>query len=138
MVASAVLTQIKWCEILEGVIYLHSHQPIVIHGDLKLVMTLISLPKICSDDILQTNILIDDQEHARICDFGLARILSEIKTDLTTTTNYTGSLRYMAYELARTDEPFTVPTASSDMYAMGCLGLEVLTILFLRLSAYVY
>ncbi|KIM25262.1 hypothetical protein M408DRAFT_331357 [Serendipita vermifera MAFF 305830] len=41
-----------WRDVVEGVSYLHSFNPQLVHGDLK--------PR---------NILIDDSGHARICDF---------------------------------------------------------------------
>jgi serine/threonine protein kinase len=43
---------------------------------------------------------------------------------MTTTSEHTGTPRYLAPELAATDET-VYPTTSSDVYALGCLGLEV-------------
>jgi serine/threonine protein kinase len=73
----------------------------------------------------QRNILIDDYGRAQICDFGLVRIfLDEGSSGMTTTTNHTGTERYLAYELVATGE-FASPTTASDIYAVGCIGLEV-------------
>ncbi|PVF91775.1 kinase-like protein [Serendipita vermifera] len=77
-----------WCDVIRGMEYLHERNPVLIHGDLK-----------------PANILIDDEGHARICDFGLARIFSEGITGLTTTTTHTGTTRYLAYELIISDQP---------------------------------
>ncbi|PVF92219.1 kinase-like protein [Serendipita vermifera] len=107
--------RVEWlCEIIEGVAYLHSRDPIVIHGDLK-----------------PLNVLIDDEGNARICDFGLVR------SPLTehTTTNHLGTLRYRARELVNTEDSAQgddqgVITTASDLHAIGCIALELL---FLRL-----
>ncbi|PVF95318.1 kinase-like protein [Serendipita vermifera] len=102
-----------WLEVVEGVAYLHSLQPALVHGDLKL-----------------TNVLVDDEERGKICDFGLARMLPcGHKTGLTTSTSYIGTIRYMAYEIAASDEPIVVPTTKSDVYALACLALDLI---FLR------
>jgi len=73
---------------------------------------------------MQGNILIDDDGHARICDFGLVRILRDERgSGLTTTTAHTGTTRYLAYELARDED--ALPTTATDIYALGCVGLKV-------------
>lgn len=43
---------------------------------------------------------------------------------MTTTSEHTGTARYLAPELASNDAA-VYPTTSSDVYALGCLGLEV-------------
>ncbi|KIM27272.1 hypothetical protein M408DRAFT_171709 [Serendipita vermifera MAFF 305830] len=95
-----------WLEVLQGMAYLHGYYPIIVHGDLK-----------------PQNILIDDTGHARICDFGLARLILERgSTGLTTTTAHAGTDRYKAPELVI--KPNAKPTVASDVYALGCIGLE--------------
>jgi len=70
------------------------------------------------------NILIDDEGNPRICDFGLVRLIQEEGSGgMTTTTEYTGTERYLAPELL--DVELAVPTTASDVHALGCLGLEV-------------
>lgn len=70
-----------------------------------------------------TNILIDDTGHARICDFGLARLVLERgSTGLTTTTAHAGTDRYKSPELIKIFN--AKPTVASDVYALGCIGLE--------------
>lgn len=67
--------------------------------------------------------MIDDDENALLCDFGLARVLEEVPSGLTTTSIGTCSLRYAAPELISDDvSPHTLP---SDMWALGCLLLVV-------------
>jgi serine/threonine protein kinase len=43
---------------------------------------------------------------------------------MTTTSEHTGTTRYLAPELVASDESVP-PTIASDVYALGCLGLEV-------------
>ena len=43
---------------------------------------------------------------------------------MTTTSEHTGTTRYLAPELVMSEES-VAPTLSSDVYALGCLGLEV-------------
>jgi serine/threonine protein kinase len=77
-------------------------------------------------DSSQGNILIDNCGNARICDFGRVRIVLEehVSDDgLKTTSDHVGANAYPAFELARSDR--ALPTAASDIYALGCLGLEV-------------
>lgn len=61
---------------------------------------------------------------AVLCDFGLVRIfLDEGSSGMTTTTAHTGTERYLAPELVNGND-MEYPTAASDIYALGCLGLE--------------
>jgi serine/threonine protein kinase len=56
---------------------------------------------------------------------GLVRIfLEEGSSGMTTTTYHTGTERYLAYELVIAGEE-AIPTTASDVYAVGCIGLEV-------------
>jgi serine/threonine protein kinase len=81
--------------------------------------------------LLQGNILIDDSGIPKICDFGLARIfLEQASTGLTTTSEHTGTARYLAPELVASDTT-VYPTLASDVYALGCLGLDVSIKLYL-------
>jgi serine/threonine protein kinase len=60
-----------------------------------------------------------------LCDFGLLRVVLEGESmGLTTTSEHTGTDRYIAPEFL-TSENTIVPTAASDSYALGCLGLKV-------------
>jgi serine/threonine protein kinase len=80
------------------------------------------------------NVLIGDDGRARICDFGLVRIVSDEATGLMTTTTHTGTPRYLAYELIVSDQP--IPTTASDVWAIGCTGLDVTTPLVVTLFEY--
>ncbi|KIM30189.1 hypothetical protein M408DRAFT_22230 [Serendipita vermifera MAFF 305830] len=96
-----------WKDVVSGVSYLHSFSPVLIHGDLK--------PR---------NVLINESGSAQICDFGLSRIfLEEGSTGMTTTSVHTGTERYLARELVVEGDEAR-PTTASDVYAMGCIGLE--------------
>lgn len=84
----------------------------------------------CSIDVYkglndsQGNVLIDDSGNPRICDFGLVHIfLEEEHTGLTTTSVHTGTDRYLAPELLSEDGER--PSTASDVWALGCIGLEV-------------
>jgi hypothetical protein len=41
----------------------------------------------------------------------------------TTTSEHTGTERYLSYELILSDE-MCAPTTASDVYALACIGLE--------------
>jgi hypothetical protein len=71
----------------------------------------------------QANILIEEFLNAKICDLGLVRLIQRngSSTGLTTS-SHTGTVRYLAYELVECGE---LPTTSSDVHALGCIGLEV-------------
>lgn len=96
-----------WKGVVAGVAYLHNLEPVLVHGDLK-----------------SANVLIDDDGTPQICDFGLISIILEEETSgMTTTSPFTGTDRYLAYELLH-DREQILPTISSDIFALGCIGLE--------------
>lgn len=69
--------------------------------------------------------MIDDEGHARLCDFGLVRLITEHgHTGLTTTSAFSGTVRYLSNELCIASDD-RVPTTASDIHAVGCVGLEV-------------
>jgi serine/threonine protein kinase len=84
-------------------------------------------------------VLVDDHGVAKLCDFGLLRLVHEsAPTGMTTTSSHTGTVRYLSYELisikdddddddesddSKSDE--TKPTTASDVYALACIGVQV-------------
>lgn len=94
-----------WKGVVNGVVFLHTCSPVIIHADLK-----------------PGNIVIDDNGNARICDFGLVHITHEEGVNETTTTSeHTGTERYLAPEFLTTH--LAKPTQASDVYAMALIGL---------------
>ena len=66
----------------------------------------------------QNNVLIDDENHARLVDFGLWKFPDPLKKDMTTMV--LPALRYTAPELLGTEilwSPRACPTHSSDVYS---------------------
>ena len=81
-----------------------------------------------SDRLVKANILIDEQGKARITDFGLLSI-TESKAFLSSFTAHKegGSVRWMAPELFADNVELCIHTAASDVWACGCLIIEVIS-----------
>lgn len=100
----------KWCEIAEliariaeAVQFAHSHG--VLHRDLK-----------------PGNILFDEDGHALVSDFGLAKIVGT-DSDLTRTIALMGTPNYMAPEIAHKNGGVTT---ASDVWSLGIILYELL------------
>ncbi|KIJ13858.1 hypothetical protein PAXINDRAFT_13406 [Paxillus involutus ATCC 200175] len=111
-------------DVAAGLHYLHSQS--VVHGDLS-----------------GSNVLIDDNGRACICDFGLSTLLTELGgSTLETSIPRAGTLRWTAPELLelevpedKENPPRSVPTPKSDVYSFGRIMLQVLT---LKIPYYYY
>lgn len=91
--------------IAKGLAYLHyGVQPAIYHRDIK-----------------ATNILLDDQMNAYVCDFGLARMSVEGESHLTT--RVAGTHGYLAPEYAL----YGQLTEKSDVYSFGVVLLELMS-----------
>ncbi|KAG8986246.1 hypothetical protein FRB90_004125, partial [Tulasnella sp. 427] len=91
----------------EGLAYLHGLNPPVCHGDIK-----------------SANVLVTEDIRGMLGDFGLSRVLEADPTGLTTSKTIKGSMRYMSPELVNEGLGHTL---QSDIWAFGCLALEILT-----------
>ncbi|KAH7908657.1 kinase-like domain-containing protein [Hygrophoropsis aurantiaca] len=100
-------------DVAEGLHYLHTFEPPVIHGDLK-----------------GANIFITPSLRACVADFGLTSLESDSQGSLasTSTTSGIGSLLWTAPELLnyRTGERQR-QTLTTDMYSFGCVCYEIYT-----------
>lgn len=74
-------------------------------------------------DIKASNVLLDDEGHCYLTDFGIARIVNDA-TQLTTTGNVLGTVDYVAPELF---EVHRRADARSDLYSLGVLLYEMVT-----------
>lgn len=110
---SSAVSSLKWeirlriaLEAAKGLEYLHEHvNPPVIHRDFK-----------------SSNILLDRNFHARVSDFGLAKLGSD-KAGGHVSTRVLGTQGYVAPEYALTGHL----TTKSDVYSYGVVLLELLT-----------
>lgn len=89
-------------QLADGVMYLHSQFPCVVHRDLK-----------------SQNVVLDLQLNLKLCDFGLTESME--RTHITKKNNG-GSPRYMAPELF---DSRTKITEKVDIWAMGCIFIEI-------------
>ncbi|KAE9402923.1 kinase-like protein, partial [Gymnopus androsaceus JB14] len=89
-------------DILQGLEYLHTRNPPVVHGDLK-----------------GANILVSDLGQCCLADFGLAGMMSTLQTPASTGHGTNGSIRWMAPELFDYTTSSKLST-STDMYSLGC------------------
>uniref|UniRef100_A0A0W0FNM6 Protein kinase domain-containing protein n=1 Tax=Moniliophthora roreri TaxID=221103 RepID=A0A0W0FNM6_MONRR len=91
--------------IVQGIDYLHSKK--VVHGDIK-----------------GCNILIDENCQPRLADFGLTVFADATRHN---TTDHGGTIQWMAPELLFSPGESQRRTFASDIYAYGCVCVEVYT-----------
>ncbi|KAG8899887.1 hypothetical protein FRC01_010336, partial [Tulasnella sp. 417] len=94
-------------QIAEGLKYLHDQTPPVVHGDFK-----------------TANILVSDEQVAKISDFGGSKRVEQVNTGFTTAGLVLGTIRYSAPEILLEGQNHTL---SSDVYAFACVALETVT-----------
>lgn len=104
-----------------GLQYLHSREPPVCHADIKPVL-IAGRQDFVWLIVPQENTLVDNAGNARLCDFGLARMLEDEPSGLTTTDRPKYTLFYASPELLHDG---TRHTLKSDVWAWGCLFLGV-------------
>lgn len=99
-------------DVANGLIYMHGQA--MVHGDLK-----------------GANVLIDEDGHARLADFGLLTFVSDpTNVAAPTTAASGGTTRWMSPELLHPEQfglKESRPTKESDYYALGMVILEVLS-----------
>ncbi|KAF8308332.1 kinase-like protein, partial [Clavulina sp. PMI_390] len=93
----------------KGIIYLHSLQPPVIHGDLH-----------------PGNVLLDENGCPYLCDFGQSRIRHEV-TRTRTKQQAGGKARFLAPELTESSIDRFRTSWKSDIYAFAMLSLNMWT-----------
>jgi serine/threonine protein kinase len=76
-------------------------------------------------DVKPGNIMIDGSGEPRLTDFGLAKAIGHVGSDLTSTGQVLGTPAYMAPEQARGSNRLVGPLA--DVYALGATFFEMLT-----------
>ncbi|KAF8596045.1 kinase-like protein [Ceratobasidium sp. AG-I] len=78
---------------------------------------------IAHGDIKSHNILVTENEKAIICDFGRSRSPQDQPQEVSRSSPFGATLRYMSPELFASS--MAGPTPASDMWAYGCVALEV-------------
>jgi len=97
------------CQCLLGIcralVYIHSRRPRVVHGDLKCSNIMVQRLKGSPAEL--------EVAHAKILDFGIARVLTQRAKPLG------GTVRWKAPELF--NKPAAKPDPAADVYSFGCL-----------------
>ncbi|WCJ43199.1 Protein kinase superfamily protein [Euphorbia peplus] len=82
-----------------------------------------TVPSVIHRDLKCTNILLDQHFHAKVSDFGSAKMGSDRINGQTSTTRVVGTTGYLAPEYASTGKL----TTKSDVYSYGVVLLQLLT-----------
>ncbi|KAL0059509.1 Homeobox protein tos8 [Marasmius tenuissimus] len=100
-------------EMCEGIRYLHEHDPPIVHSDIKGI-----------------NILVSDDEHCRISDFGLCTIEEDSPQGRVSASAsqaaMRGSVPWLAPELMNPNCVEAPNRTTRDIYALGCTMYELL------------
>lgn len=86
-------------------------------------LTAVHASGIIHRDIKPSNLVYDGDGRIRVLDFGIAQLANHQAERLTSTRHVMGSLPYISPEQAAD----TVVGPPSDIYALGCVGFELLT-----------
>ncbi|TDL15146.1 kinase-like protein, partial [Rickenella mellea] len=100
-------------DVVDGLRYLHEFEPTVVHGDLK-----------------GSNVFVTPSQTACLADFGLSRFRDpQYSSGESTTESLKGTIRWQARELLIPggDGKIARPSRESDIYAFGCVCLEIMT-----------
>ncbi|PBK81427.1 kinase-like protein [Armillaria gallica] len=95
-------------EIARGMAYLHSLNPPIVHGDIR-----------------GANILVTDDFHCCLCDFGLALAVESQAPGSSSLSRLSGSLRWLPPELMAIrlfDQRYVT---ARDVYSYGCTVIEI-------------
>ncbi|KAH9488436.1 Mitogen-activated protein kinase kinase kinase 5 [Bulinus truncatus] len=99
-------TKIFTRQILEGVSYLHSQNPPIIHRDIK-----------------GKNILLEDERNIKLTDFGLSKIINEN----TNARSSVGTYKWMAPEVINITKGNNSYDLKADVWSIGCTVVEMAT-----------
>ncbi|KAJ7575854.1 kinase-like domain-containing protein, partial [Mycena floridula] len=94
-------------EVAEAMLYLHEFTPCIVHADIR-----------------GANILVRDDGHCVLADFGLASV-SGTQSLATSSVGSKGSVRWLCPEVLPTLASQQKPHPSRDIYTYGCTALEV-------------
>ncbi|KAG8916484.1 hypothetical protein FRC01_003121 [Tulasnella sp. 417] len=97
--------------IADGVLYLHTSAPVIVHGDLK-----------------PDNVLIDQRGVPRIIDFGLSKLLEEepnLSPALSASLREAGNARWTAPELLLDEDASR--SLKTDIFSFGCIAFFILS-----------
>lgn len=115
-------------DVASALSYMQAFDPPFTHGELKAVSGTYQIGQTnlngSADLNFQSNILIDDNEKALLCDFGLGSINGVMNF---TSANVCGTCRWTAPEIMTPPEdmPFVPSTPASDVYSFAMTMIEV-------------
>ncbi|KAJ7575964.1 kinase-like domain-containing protein [Mycena floridula] len=96
-------------EVAEAMQYLHEFTPCIVHADIR-----------------GANIMVTNDGHCVLADFGLASV-SETQSFATSSVGLKGSVRWLCPEVLLPTASQQKPHPSRDIYAYGCTALEIYT-----------